>query len=501
MKTIYGFLIMIFMTMNISGQQRGHDREPVVAGSFYPARETELIRQLDQLFENVSSMRSVTLEPAGRVRAIISPHAGYIYSGTVAASAVGYIPSNTKYDNIFIIGSSHRVSFPGASVYTDGDYKTPLGTVRVNTELAKQLTRNSKVFSYFNAAHSSEHSLEVQLPFLQHHLGNDITIVPIVLGTQNSKVCEDIANGLKPYFNGNNLFVISSDFSHYPSFEDAIEVDKATVQGLLSGDPEIFLNTLRKNSEMHVEGLATSMCGWTSGLVLLHLAKTEPGLEFKHILYQNSGHSIYGDKSSVVGYHSVALIDNDYTTNSVADFSISHEDQGKLLDIAREAISSYLVRDNQPSINESNLSPALKETLGAFVTLTIDGELRGCIGRFMPSEPLYETVRLMALEAAFNDARFNPLSKDELEKTKIEISVLSPLRKIDDINKIMLGKHGVYIKKGIRSGTFLPQVAHNRDWTITDFLGHISRDKAGLGWTGWQDAEIYVYEAFVFEEE
>jgi len=501
MKTVYGFLIMIFMTMNISGQQKGHDREPVVAGSFYPARETELNRQLDQLFEDASSMSSTTLEPEGWVRAIISPHAGYVFSGIVAASAVGYIPSNTKYDNIFIIGSSHRVSFPGASVYSDGDYKTPLGTVRVNTELAKQLIRNSKVFSYFKAAHSNEHSLEVQLPFLQYHLGNDITIVPIVLGTQNSKVCEDIAIGLRPYFNGNNLFVISSDFSHYPAFEDAIKIDKATVQGLLSGDPETFLSTIRKNSEMKIEGLATSMCGWTSGLVLLHLAQAEPELEFKHILYQNSGHSNYGDKTSVVGYHSVALIDNDYKTKRVTDFSISHENQRKLLEIARESIRSYLFKDDPPAIDESELSPALKETLGAFVTLTIDGELRGCIGRFMPSEPLYETVSLMAREAAFNDIRFNPLSRKELEKIKIEISVLSPLRKIDDINKIILGQHGVYIKKGIRSGTFLPQVAHNRNWTITDFLGHISHDKAGLGWTGWKDAEIYVYEAFVFEEE
>lgn len=501
MKAIYGFLITIFMTMNISGQQKGHDRDPVVAGSFYPATESALKKQLDQLFEDAASKRSVTLKPEGRVRAIISPHAGYVFSGSVAASAVGFIPSNTKYDNIFIIGSSHRVSFPGASVYTEGNYKTPLGTVRVNLELAEQLTENSKVFSYFKAAHSSEHSLEVQLPFLQYHLGNDIKIVPIVLGTQNSKICEEIANGLKPYFTGNNLFVISSDFSHYPSFEDAVEVDKATLQGLLSGDPETFLMTLRKNSEMNIDGLATSMCGWTSGLVLLHLAKTEPGLEFKHILYLNSGHSDYGDKNSVVGYHSIALIDKDYKIDSIPDFNISYEDQRMLLGIAREAIRSYMERDTPPSVNESQLSPALKATLGAFVTLNIDGKLRGCIGRFMPSEPLYETVRLMALEAAFNDLRFSPISKEEFDKIKIEISVLSPLRRIDDINKIILGQHGVYIKKGIRSGTFLPQVAHNRNWTITDFLGHISRDKAGLGWTGWQDAEIYVYEAFVFEEE
>lgn len=492
---------MIFMTMNISGQQKGHDRDPVVAGSFYPASKSELIKQLDQLFDDVESMKSVTLEPEGRVRAIVSPHAGYVFSGTVAASAVGFIPSDANYDNIFIIGSSHRVSFPGASVYTEGNYKTPLGTVKVNTELAEDVIRNAKVFSYYKAAHTSEHSLEVQVPFLQYHLGDDIRIIPVVLGTQNTGVCKDIADALRPYFKGNNLFVISSDFSHYPSYDDAIEVDKATVEGLLSGDPDTFLLTLRKNSELDIDNLATSMCGWTSGLVLLHLAKNEPDLEFKHILYRNSGHSKYGDMSGVVGYHSVALIDKDYESKKKTGFSISHEGQHKLFEIARESIRSFLDKDKLPVIDESKISPELKQELGAFVTLNINGELRGCIGRFMPSDPLYETMRLMALESAFNDSRFNPLSREEFEKISIEISVLSPLKKIDDINEIILGHHGVYIKKGVRSGTFLPQVAHKRNWTITDFLGHISRDKAGLGWTGWKDAEIYIYEAFVFEEE
>ncbi|HCC71675.1 MAG TPA: AMMECR1 domain-containing protein [Bacteroidales bacterium] len=180
---------------------------------------------------------------------------------------------------------------------------------------------------------------------------------------------------------------------------------------------------------------------------------------------------------------------------------MEYEDQQKLLEIARESIRSYLYKDKLPEIKESEISTALLNKLGAFVTLNLEGRLRGCIGRFMPTEPLYETVLAMAREAAFNDARFLPLTKEEFEETSIEISVLSPLRKIEDINEIILGKHGVYLRKGIQSGTFLPQVANNRNWTVTDFLGHISRDKAGLGWTGWKDAEIYVYEAFVFGEE
>lgn len=492
---------MIFMTMSISGQQKERDRDPVVAGSFYPARESELNKLLDQLFSEASELTSTGIKPEERVRAIITPHAGYVFSGTVAASAVGVIPPAARYDNIFLIGSSHRVSFPGASVYTEGDYKTPLGTAEVNTELAEKLIDNTKVFSYYKAAHSSEHSLEVQIPFLQYHLGTDIRIIPIVLGTQNKRVCKEIADGLRPYFNGNNLFVISSDFSHYPSFEDAIKVDKSTVDALLTGDPDTFLNTIRKNSEMNIEGLATSMCGWTSGLVLLHLAKDEGELEFKHILYRNSGHSNYGDKSSVVGYHSLALIGNNNTDTNKKEFNITSEDKQKLIEIARGSIRSYLEKGSPPVMDETKLSPVLKERLGAFVSLHLDGNLRGCIGRFMPSEPLYETVRTMSVEAAFHDTRFKPLSREEFENITIEISVLSPLRKIDNINEIILGKHGVYIKKGIFSGTFLPQVAENRKWTLTDFLGYLSRDKAGLGWTGWRDADIYVYEALVFEEE
>jgi len=491
---------MLFMTMNISGQQIEPDRKPVVAGSFYPAMEAELKRQLEDMFREAHKLADPGIKSGEKVRALIAPHAGYVFSGTVAASAYSCIPPDTEYENIFIIGSSHRVSFPGASIYTAGNYETPLGTVKVNTLLGKELTENSKIFSFYNPAHSNEHSLEVQVPFLQYHLGKDISIVPIVLGTRSRKVCKDIAEALKPHFNEKNLFVISSDFSHYPPFEEAEEIDRITVKALMTGDPDLFLQSLGENSEKNIEGLATSMCGWTSGLVLLHLASFEPGLEFRHIMYRNSGHSKYGDRSGVVGYHSVLLVDRK-DEGDKNNFSISHEDQQKLLDIARESISCYLDREKLPEIDKSGLSQVLNDQMGAFVTLNLKGNLRGCIGRFMPSDPLYETVRNMSLEAAFNDSRFQPLSKNELDEISIEISVLSPLKRIEDIDEIVLGRHGVYIKKGIRSGTFLPQVANNRDWTVTDFLGHISRDKAGLGWTGWKGAEIYIYEAFVFGEE
>lgn len=293
--------------MSISGQQKSHDREPVVAGSFYPATELELITTVDEHFKEASELSSFKLEQGERVRAVIAPHAGYIFSGTVAAAAVGSVPPDTGYDNIFIIGSSHRVSFPGASVYNKGNYRTPLGTVRVNTGIADKLIDNSKVFSYQRDAHIGEHSLEVQLPLLQRHLGKHIKIVPVIIGTHDSQTCREIASALQEWFTGDNLFVISSDFSHYPPFEDAAEVDKITADALMTGDTDIFLKTIEENSGKNISGLATSMCGWSSGLVLLYMAGKDAGLDFRHIMYRNSGHSKYGDSSGVVGYHAIAL--------------------------------------------------------------------------------------------------------------------------------------------------------------------------------------------------
>ena len=147
--------------------------------------------------------------------------------------------------------------------------------------------------------------------------------------------------------------------------------------------------------------------------------------------------------------------------------------------------------------DEKDMTENLKKQLGAFVTLKVNGALRGCIGRFISSDPLYLVVRESAISSAFEDPRFSPLTKEEFEKTEIEITVLGPLKKINDISEIVLGKHGIYIKKGFRSGTMLPQVATENKWTVEEFLGYTSRDKAGIGWTGWKDAEIFIYEGIV----
>jgi AmmeMemoRadiSam system protein B/AmmeMemoRadiSam system protein A len=499
MYRLFVVIITLSITMNIFPQNRSTDREPVAAGSFYPANKDILKNDLMQLFRSCEKPKETW-----KVRAIISPHAGYVFSGKTAASAYSSIPPNSVYKNIFLIGSSHIMAFNGASVYNTGDYITPLGRVTVNREIANKLKQENDVFKFPVTAHLQEHSLEVQMPFIQYYFQDPPPVVPIIIGTNNIKTIHEIAEALRPWFNDDNLFIISSDFSHYPSYNDARVVDKLTADAIISGDPDNFLNALRKNASKSINGLATSMCGWTSGLTLLYLDENNPDLQFKEIDYTNSGDSRYGSKDEVVGYNAIALVEKktegSAVGNSKDQVSFTDAEIDQLFSIARSSIRSMLYENKKLAIDPATLSPKVKEKMGAFVTLKINNNLRGCIGRFTSDEPLYEVVSQMAVASAFSDTRFNPLTKEEYPKTEIEISVLGPLKKIKNPSEIVLGKHGIYIKKDFRSGTMLPQVATENNWTVDEFLGYTSRDKAGLGWLGWQNADIYIYEAVVLEE-
>jgi hypothetical protein len=492
-------MVSIIATMETLSQNRTTDRQPVAAGRFYPADKETLTKDLSQLFETCKKSTDNRI-----VRAIISPHAGYMFSGKIAASAFSTIPNNAVYKNIFIIGSSHVMAFDGASVYNTGNYITPLGIVKVNKEIGDILIKENKVFNFPVNAHIQEHSIEVQLPFIQYYFKEKSLIVPIIIGTEDEQTIKKISDALKPWFTSDNLFIISSDFSHYPPYKEAVDLDNATAMSIISDNRETFLNTLRKNSAKNVPGLATSMCGWTSGLTLLYLTEGNNDLEFKLIDYCNSGDSQYGGKNEVVGYNAIAVFEkkqkNGDIPESVKDFSFSNEEKVLLFKIAKNSIWSRLSEKKEIELNEKEMPAKLKIPMGAFVTLKIDGALRGCIGRFISSDPLYKVVQASAFSSAFEDPRFSPLTSEEFKKTDFEITVLGPLKKINNINEIVLGKHGIYIKKDFRSGTMLPQVAIENGWTVEEFLGYTSREKAGLGWDGWRDAEIFIYEGVVLED-
>lgn len=468
------------------------DRKATVAGSFYPNNAEALKEVLREAFAQAAPQKS-----NADVQAIIVPHAGYVYSAKIAASGFNQINTEKKYDHIFLIGSSHRLSFNGASVYPEGNFITPLGKVPVDT-LAKTLAREPG-FSDNIAPHNDEHSLEVQVPFLQYLLKKEFSIIPIIIGTQHKETCRNIAKVLSPYFTDDNLFIISTDLSHYPQYEAAKLSDIAIIQAITENSAALFLKAKTWLETRDVPNLLTSLCGWTSVLTLLNITEGRNNVKIRKIDYQNSGDVSFGDKSRVVGYAALA-IEKTNTTEKPADFTLTESDKENLLHIARQTLVNYVTERKMFKPDKATMSKNLLQQAGAFVTLTKAGELRGCIGSFKATGAIHEMVRNMTISAASKDYRFDPVKANELNEMDIEISILAPLHKIQSINEIEIGKHGIYITKGNRSGTLLPQVPLNQGWTREEYLGYCARDKAGIGWNGWKDAEIYTYEAIIFSE-
>ena len=478
-------LLFLDATSSVAG-----DRVPAVAGQFYPASPGELQATLKELFS-----RAERRKEDASVQALILPHAGYVFSGQVAASGVNQLDPQRSIRTIFLIGVSHNAAYDGAAVYTEGDFLTPLGRVPVDLAMGKSLLGHGGLFLEHSRAHAVEHSLEVQLPLLQYHLKKPFTIVPILLGTTDPAVCERIAEVLRPHFSKENLFIVSTDLSHYPSYQDAVTTDRRTIDAVLSGSPQELIRTVRQNERSERSQLLTSMCGLGGVLVLQEIAGAAGNMKYTVVQYRNSGDVPAGEKNRVVGYAAITV-----TQTGREAFLLSPEDRRRLLEIARSSLAKHLTAGNVPALPEAQLSKALRTPCGAFVTLKKRGELRGCIGNFSGTEMLALTVQKMALAAATEDPRFAPVSASELANLDIEISVLSPMQKVASPREIELGRHGIYIRKGSRAGTFLPQVATETGWSLEEFLGHCAQDKAGIGWDGWKEADVFVYEAIVFGE-
>jgi AmmeMemoRadiSam system protein B/AmmeMemoRadiSam system protein A len=463
-------------------------RQAAFSGKFYPGSGEKLQSEIENLCVGAKQLT----DPDHAPLALMVPHAGYVFSGKVSASAYNQLPPGIFPKLVFILASSHYHHFPGVSVYCSGNYETPLGPVDVDIETGRKLLVDNPLFSNHEEVHANEHSLEVQLPFLQYKLGRHVKIVPLILGSQQPEESLKLAEALRPYFTSDNLFVISSDLSHYPCYNDAVQTDRATTESILTNSPGNLMKVLEKNKKQRIPGLATSLCGWASVLTLLHLTEGR-SYSYQWIDYQNSGDQpFYGDHNRVVGYSAVAVYGNE-----AGEFSLSAGEKQTLLNIAEKAIRNNVLSGKRNPGDKVDYSGKPDKKWGAFVSIYNGGKLRGCIGRFENSGSLSETVSEVAASATA-DRRFTPVTKDELDDLSIEISVLSPLKRISSSREIVLGKHGIYIKKGWSSGTFLPQVAGKYEWTVDEFLGRCSRDKAGIGWDGWKSAELYTYEAIVF---
>ncbi len=463
-----------------------HIRPSAYEGRFYPSLPVELKNLV------LGYLKNKEIKEYKKPLALVVPHAGYVFSGQTAAYAFAQLNPSDTIENIFLIGTSHNFLTKGMALSDYDAFETPLGKVLCNKQIVDSLVKfNPEIFYINNTVHDKEHSLEVQLPFLQAHLKNNFNIVPILTTTNNINDCKKAADALKPYFNSKNLFIFSTDLSHYPSYDDATQLDNELIQIFLKQDIHPFYDICEKID--YSKNIYTRACGSYALLILLYLTQQNQDGKFELIHYCNSGDSPYGDKDRVVGYSAIA-----YFLNNKEENLFSENQKRELLAYARKSIEYYLKQ--QEKIKDKPEDKAFDTPMGVFVSLYKSEELRGCIGTFSYDNPLWQNVRDMAIASATRDFRFEPLTLDEIKDIRIEISVLTPLKKIKSINEIELGRHGIYIKKGWQSGTFLPQVATKTRWTLEEFLGHCARDKAGIGWDEWKDADIYTYEAMVFSE-
>lgn len=479
------FLTLSLLLLSCGGQNSPKRiREPFNAGTFYPADSTVLRGQLQSYFEKVSAQ-----EPKGEILGIIAPHAGYAYSGQTAAYAFKLIEGR-EYETVIVIGPQHpakpgcpQVRLDGISVYKEGVYRTPFGSVEIDTNFAKTLIAQDERIKFVPDVHVGEHSIEVEIPFLQFTL-KKFKLVPIIMGDHSMQMCRTLAHAIVNTAKGKNILIVaSSDFYHGYSYADCKKVTADASNLISSYDIEGFYDIfLRKHAACGGAPITTCM-----------IACKELGADSVSLLHITNSGDVTGKKTGwLVGYASFVI-------TGLEKGSLNRKEQETLLNIARTSIEKAVKGER------IYLKPVKDRRLltkqGCFVTITKRGKLRGCIGYIEPVKPLYQAVSEMAIAAATRDRRFPPVVEEELHELSIEISVLSPLKLIKDTSEIVVGRDGLYIMKQGQSGLLLPQVATDRGWDKVTFLEQTC-EKAWLPRDAWKrEAKIFRFEAQVFGEQ
>ena len=469
-------------------------RAPAVAGLFYPGDAAALSKAVDRL------LAAAPEHYIPRLKALVCPHAGYEYSGQTAA--IGYkLLAGRDVQTVVVMGPSHYALFQGACIPNADAYKTPLGLVPISGK-AKGLASVAPFVlepqcmvqrpGWWRQApkpapdpgqdtpETWEHSVEVHVPFLQKVLKN-FQIVPVVIGEADPA---QVAKVLAERIDDKTIVVASSDLSHYHTYQAAKDLDDRCVKAICDID---------------IDAMATQeACGKLPILALLHLAR-QKGWKAQMLDYRNSG-DVTGEKDRVVGYTAVAFYEP-------VPEKLSAAERKFLLDLARKTLVSVTAGGSVPEMAEKDVSPKLAEKQACFVTLTKDGTLRGCIGHLTAMEPLHQAVAENARNAALRDPRFLPVKPDEVDKIKIEVSVLTEPQPLafsspeDLLNKLHPNEDGVLLHIGPRTATFLPQVWAQIPDKVS-FLEHLSQ-KAGCEASDWRGkgVSVSIYHVECFEEE
>lgn len=476
-------------------------REPARAGAFYPADASTLASDVQGYFQNAG-----TPGLEGHVLALVSPHAGYQFSGATAAKAYTAVKGK-NYTRVILLGTGHSAYYERGALLCDWEsWAMPGGIVPVDVKAVKELS-GKPGFKIANKFHTGEHSLEVQLPFLQAALKR-FAIVPFVMGGHTTP--EDavhIAEGLKPYLDDKTLVVVSTDFTHFGPNYQYIPFRDDVPQKLRTLDMGVWDLVQPGNSfafDAFLQATEATVCGERALMVLCALLPPDAK---KHFIFYTSSGEVLHDYENSVGYLAGAFTG---TWGSTALLPPSKPHSGKLTDdekkqlvkLARAALRSHVLADDSLArfLKEMKPTEGLTGVSGVFVTYKIRDDLRGCIGSIEGREPLWQGVVHNACNAAGHDPRFNPVGPSEVDAIHLEVSVLTPLKPVASSADIKLGVHGVVLEKGGRSAVFLPQVATETGWTLDEFLSHLAQ-KAGLRSDDWrQGAEFRVFEAIVIEE-
>jgi len=470
-------------------------REPAVAGLFYPKDQAALSQTLDAL---LAGAKTCTID--GELRALVCPHAGYPYSGPVAATAYRLL-SGHDFQTVVLLAVSHYAGFAGASVANADVYRTPLGDVPVSPK-ARELSKTSPFVLeprclvqrpqwFSQASHAVppvgedtpetwEHSGEVEVPFLQKALKN-FTLVPVVTGEVDP---EQMARVLAGRVDDKTLVLASSDLSHYHPYDEARARDKVTTDAIVNIDID----------RMKLSGDA---CGKTPVLALMYLAK-EKGWKATLLDYRNSGDTA-GNKDAVVGYAAIAF----YTPRQQG---FTKPERKVLLDLARRALREVVKTGKLPDVAADAFPTKFTEKKGCFVTLTERGQLRCCIGHIVPHESLFKAIMDNAQSAALHDYRFAPVQPDELDKIEIEVSVLTVPEPLafsspdDLLSKLRPHHDGVVLQIGNRGATYLPQVWEQIPDKV-QFMNTLA-EKAGCEPDAWRspDTKVQIYHVEAFKE-
>jgi len=472
-------------------------REPAVAGQFYPGTRAELTQFVDDYLKKAPA-RNPNQIPI----ALIAPHAGYVFSGQVAAYSYKQL-DGLPIDTVIILGIAHSYPLKGAAIYPKGVYRTPLGDALIDEDAAQKLMKKSGDFQANESAHEGEHSIETHVPFIQRVLPN-AKIVPILMGNPDFATAKRIGEAIADLIleeekNGKRIVIVAStDMAHYPNAKDANESDDAILKTIETNNPEALVSETNRLMSKGIHELHCTLCGEGPTLAVMSAAKKLGANQGTILKHATSADSPFGEPLKTVGYCAVAF----FKSSSESPKMFSKEQEKKLLRIARSAMTRFVTNKDKSSLAAQEKDPVFQNPAAVFVTLMKNGELRGCIGGIEPKEALAVAVEKSAISAATEDPRFNPVTSNELSQISIEISVLSSTRPVKSADEIIPNKHGVIIERGGYRGLFLPQVWEHVKGDKEKFMNLLASEKAGLPQDAWKDpkTKLSIFEVFSFDE-